>query len=148
MNKPSLQQKQTLFFVRSSFHCRNKTKRPETAMNYNTFFPLALNETAWHQTMFIVIKGIHQNQGSFLLVQKFRYFLLEECRILGFGISICLKESEIILIELPLKPVPGIWNSWLQFRIQDCLGFPYIGWMMTFINTSDILSKGAFLNPC
>ena len=36
-------------------------------MNYNTFSLLALNETAWHQTMSIVIKGIHQNQGSFLL---------------------------------------------------------------------------------
>ena len=39
-------------------------------MNYNTLFLLALNESAWHQTMFIVTKGIHQNQGSFLLVKN------------------------------------------------------------------------------
>ena len=85
-------------------------------MNYNTVFLLALNETAWHQTMFIVIKGIHQNQGSFFACKKFRYFLLEECRILGFGISIWLKESEIILTIVVWNrtstktstPVPGI----------------------------------------
>ena len=128
MNKPSLQQKQTLFFVRSSFHCRNKTKRPETAMNYNTFFLLALNETAWYQTMFIVIKGTHQNQGSFLLVKKIRYFLLEECRILGFGISVWLKESEIILTIVVWNRTPtktSTWNLESMASIQN----PRLSWI-------------------
>ena len=40
-------------------------------MNYNKFFLLALNETAWYQTILIIVtKGIHQNQGSFLLVKN------------------------------------------------------------------------------
>ena len=42
--------------------------------------------------------------GKFFACKKFRYFLLEECRILGFGISIWLKESEIILTIV-------VWNG-------------------------------------
>ena len=104
MNKPSLQQKQTLFFVRSSFHCRNKTKRPETAMNYNTLFSISFK---WNCMASDHVYGYKRNppeSGKFFPCKKIRYFLLEECRILGFGISIWLKESKIILTIV-------VWNQ-------------------------------------
>ena len=66
--------------------------------------------------------------GKFFTCKKFRYFFLEEYRILGFGISVWLKESEIILTIVVWNQTstePSTWNLESMASIQN----PRLSWI-------------------